>query len=74
MLQDGLRKTLESFSHLRAECQPKKGGPSKASVYLGRGRGTFICFCFFYDARLCFYNVPYTSSQVISLEVIVNST
>ncbi|MBA0777618.1 hypothetical protein Gotri_005619 [Gossypium trilobum] len=37
-LEDGLRKTIESFSHLRAECQPKKGGPSKASVYLGRGR------------------------------------
>nr|KJB65408.1 hypothetical protein B456_010G093200 [Gossypium raimondii] len=37
-LEDGLRKTIESFSHLRAECQPKKGGPSKASIYLGRGR------------------------------------
>ncbi|PPD72294.1 hypothetical protein GOBAR_DD30806 [Gossypium barbadense] len=49
-LEDGLRKTIESFSHLRAECQPKKGGPSKASVCLGRGKGTFISFCFFYDA------------------------
>ncbi|TYI22327.1 hypothetical protein ES332_A06G095400v1 [Gossypium tomentosum] len=37
-LEDGLRKTIESFSHLRAECQPKKGGPSKASVCLGRGK------------------------------------
>ncbi|MBA0747602.1 hypothetical protein Gogos_004508 [Gossypium gossypioides] len=46
-LEDGLRKTIESFSHLRAECQPKKGGPSKASVYLGRGRGLRVVFQFF---------------------------
>ncbi|KAE8735281.1 3beta-hydroxysteroid-dehydrogenase/decarboxylase isoform 2 [Hibiscus syriacus] len=37
-LEDGLQKTIESFSHLRAESQPKREGPSKASVYLGRGR------------------------------------
>ncbi|GMP86911.1 hypothetical protein CsSME_00039506 [Camellia sinensis var. sinensis] len=36
--QDGLRRTIESYSHLRAECQPKKDGPSKAFLYLGRGR------------------------------------
>ncbi|XP_028077498.1 3beta-hydroxysteroid-dehydrogenase/decarboxylase-like [Camellia sinensis] len=36
--QDGLRRTIESYSHLRAECQPKKDGPSKAFKYLGRGR------------------------------------
>ncbi|PSS01810.1 3beta-hydroxysteroid-dehydrogenase/decarboxylase [Actinidia chinensis var. chinensis] len=36
--QEGLRRTIESYSHLRAECQPKKSGPSKASVCLGRGR------------------------------------
>ncbi|CAL5401965.1 unnamed protein product [Camellia sinensis] len=35
--QDGLRRTIESYSHLRAECQPKKDGPSKAFKYLGRG-------------------------------------
>ncbi|KAL4297413.1 hypothetical protein GQ457_12G021650 [Hibiscus cannabinus] len=37
-LEDGLQKTIESFSHLRAESQPKREGPSKASIYLGRGR------------------------------------
>ncbi|CAL5356441.1 unnamed protein product [Camellia sinensis] len=37
-LQEGLRRTIESYSHLRAECRPKKDGPSKASIYLGRGR------------------------------------
>ncbi|KAL7168984.1 hypothetical protein ACSBR2_034079 [Camellia fascicularis] len=36
--QDGLRRTIESYSHLGAECQPKKDGPSKAFIYLGRGR------------------------------------
>lgn len=37
-LQEGLRRTIESYSHLRAECRPKRDGPSKASIYLGRGR------------------------------------
>ncbi|OMO67041.1 3-beta hydroxysteroid dehydrogenase/isomerase [Corchorus capsularis] len=36
--QDGIQKTIESYSHLRAENQPKREGPSKASVYLGEGR------------------------------------
>ncbi|KAL6988088.1 3beta-hydroxysteroid-dehydrogenase/decarboxylase isoform 2, variant 2 [Sarracenia purpurea var. burkii] len=36
--QEGLRKTIESYSHLRAECQYRKDGPSKSYVYLGRGR------------------------------------
>ncbi|KAG5555666.1 hypothetical protein RHGRI_006349 [Rhododendron griersonianum] len=35
--QDGLRRTIESYSHLRAECRPKKDGPSKSSICLGRG-------------------------------------
>ncbi|CAK9149845.1 unnamed protein product [Ilex paraguariensis] len=39
-LQEGLRRTIESFSHLRAELQRKKDGPSKAYIYLGSGRGT----------------------------------
>ncbi|XP_062082221.1 3beta-hydroxysteroid-dehydrogenase/decarboxylase isoform X2 [Humulus lupulus] len=37
-LQEGLRRTLESYPHLRAEHQPKREGPSKASTYLGSGR------------------------------------
>ncbi|KAL7197386.1 hypothetical protein ACSBR2_020010 [Camellia fascicularis] len=37
-LQEGLRRTIESYSHLRAECRPKRDSPSKASIYLGRGR------------------------------------
>ncbi|KAL1337689.1 hypothetical protein HN51_032391 [Arachis hypogaea] len=39
-LKEGLRRTIDSFSHLRAENQlkPKREGPSKASVYLGSGR------------------------------------
>ncbi|KAL6988087.1 3beta-hydroxysteroid-dehydrogenase/decarboxylase isoform 2 [Sarracenia purpurea var. burkii] len=36
--EEGLRKTIESYSHLRAECQYRKDGPSKSYVYLGRGR------------------------------------
>jgi len=35
--QEGLRRTIESYSHLRAECQSKKDGPSKSSICLGRG-------------------------------------
>ncbi|XP_022730544.1 3beta-hydroxysteroid-dehydrogenase/decarboxylase-like isoform X2 [Durio zibethinus] len=37
-LEDGIQKTIESYSHMRAENQPKREGPSKASVYLGQGR------------------------------------
>ncbi|XP_043807799.1 3beta-hydroxysteroid-dehydrogenase/decarboxylase isoform X2 [Manihot esculenta] len=37
-LEEGLKRTLESFSHLRAGNQPKREGPSKAHRYLGSGR------------------------------------
>ncbi|KAF5748373.1 hypothetical protein HS088_TW04G00326 [Tripterygium wilfordii] len=37
-LKEGLKRTLETYPHLRAEHQPKREGPSKASVYLGNGR------------------------------------
>ncbi|CAN0887771.1 3beta-hydroxysteroid-dehydrogenase/decarboxylase isoform 2 [Linum grandiflorum] len=37
-LEEGLKRTLESFSHLSADNQPKREGPSKASLYLGNGR------------------------------------
>ncbi|KAG9442903.1 hypothetical protein H6P81_018757 [Aristolochia fimbriata] len=37
-LKDGLKKTLESFSHLKAEKLTRIIGPSKASVYLGGGK------------------------------------
>lgn len=37
-LEEGLKRTILSFSHLRAEHLPKREGPSKASIYLGCGR------------------------------------
>ncbi|KAK7352607.1 hypothetical protein VNO80_18031 [Phaseolus coccineus] len=39
-MQEGLRRTIESYAHLKAENQPKtkREGPSKASKYLGSGR------------------------------------
>ncbi|KAL5712932.1 3beta-hydroxysteroid-4alpha-carboxylate 3-dehydrogenas(decarboxylating) [Ranunculus cassubicifolius] len=37
-LQDGLKKTIESYSHLRAEQKQRREGPSKASIYLGKGK------------------------------------
>ncbi|CAK7352734.1 unnamed protein product [Dovyalis caffra] len=37
-LEEGLKRTLESYPHLRAENQPKREGPSKASICLGSGR------------------------------------
>ncbi|KAL8161098.1 hypothetical protein V2J09_012587 [Rumex salicifolius] len=37
-LQEGLERTIESYSHLRAEQRSKKDGPSKAYKYLGSGR------------------------------------
>lgn len=37
-LEEGLKRTLESYPHLRAENQPKREGPSKASICLGSGK------------------------------------
>uniref|UniRef100_A0A0V0IQH2 Reticulon-like protein n=1 Tax=Solanum chacoense TaxID=4108 RepID=A0A0V0IQH2_SOLCH len=37
-LQEGLRRTIESYPQLRAEQRLKKEGPSKASLFLGSGR------------------------------------
>ncbi|GAB2269498.1 3beta-hydroxysteroid-dehydrogenase/ decarboxylase isoform 2 [Dionaea muscipula] len=37
-LQEGLERTIESYSHLRAERQSKRDGPSKAYLFLGSGR------------------------------------
>ncbi|XP_068328783.1 3beta-hydroxysteroid-dehydrogenase/decarboxylase-like isoform X2 [Pyrus communis] len=37
-LQDGLKRTIDAYPHLRAEHRPKREGPSKASIYLGSGR------------------------------------
>ncbi|XP_052175604.1 3beta-hydroxysteroid-dehydrogenase/decarboxylase [Diospyros lotus] len=36
-LQEGLKRTIDSNSHLRAVSQPKKDGPSKAFLRLGGG-------------------------------------
>lgn len=37
-LQEGLRRTIDSYPHLRAEIKTRKDGPSKASILLGNGR------------------------------------
>lgn len=37
-LQEGIKRTVESYSHLRAENQPKREGPSKALICLGSGQ------------------------------------
>ncbi|KAM7265007.1 hypothetical protein ACFE04_002690 [Oxalis oulophora] len=37
-LQEGLKRTIESYPHLRAENRPKREGPSKASIFLGSGK------------------------------------
>ena len=39
-LQEGIERTIESYSHLRAEHQPKRDGQSKMHIYLGGGKGT----------------------------------
>lgn len=44
-LKEGIKRTVDSYSHLRAENQLKRVGPSKASVLLGSGRGTKRFFC-----------------------------
>ncbi|GLT97197.1 hypothetical protein SLE2022_147730 [Rubroshorea leprosula] len=37
-LLDGIKRTIESYSDLKAENQPKRERQSKASLFLGRGR------------------------------------
>nr|XP_017246119.1 PREDICTED: 3beta-hydroxysteroid-dehydrogenase/decarboxylase-like [Daucus carota subsp. sativus] len=41
-LKEGLRRTIDSYSHLRAELCCRKDGPSKALIYLGSRRGSPI--------------------------------
>ncbi|KAK9084178.1 hypothetical protein Scep_030649 [Stephania cephalantha] len=36
--EEGITRTIESYSHLRAEHQPRREGPSKAFKYLGGGK------------------------------------
>ncbi|KAJ8438521.1 hypothetical protein Cgig2_024610 [Carnegiea gigantea] len=37
-LQEGIERTIESYSHLRAEHQPKRDGQSNMHIYLGGGK------------------------------------
>ncbi|KAG8375454.1 hypothetical protein BUALT_Bualt10G0101600 [Buddleja alternifolia] len=37
-LQEGLRRTIESYPHLRADVRTKRNGPSKAELLLGSGK------------------------------------
>ncbi|KAG8381904.1 hypothetical protein BUALT_Bualt05G0021300 [Buddleja alternifolia] len=37
-LQEGLRRTIESYPHLRADFQTERDGPSKAELFLGSGK------------------------------------
>lgn len=41
-LQEGIQRTIDAYSHLKAEPQKKREGPSKASVYLRRGTAADI--------------------------------
>lgn len=51
-LQEGLKRTIESYSDLRAELLPRKEGPSKAAVFLGNGLVADILL--WRDTRLTF--------------------
>ena len=67
MAQDGIQKTIESYSYLRTENQPKREGPSKASVYLGQEKGNIIspaAFMMSEYACVVLYTMD-TSSQFI---------
>jgi len=48
-----MERTIESYSHLRAEHQPKRDGESKIHIYLGGGKGIklllTICLVFCCD-------------------------
>ncbi|KAL8521859.1 hypothetical protein ACS0TY_012139 [Phlomoides rotata] len=37
-LQEGLRRTIDSYPHLRADVRNKRDGPSKAELFLGGGK------------------------------------
>lgn len=77
MSQEGLERTIESYSHLRAEHQPKRVGPSKVHKYLGGGRGNkllvpimfvyiILCFC---ASSITFYSVQ----NIVFSEVILKN-
>ncbi|KAL6533849.1 3beta-hydroxysteroid-dehydrogenase/decarboxylase isoform 2 [Orobanche hederae] len=48
-LQEGIRRTIESYPHLRADDRTTKEGPSKAELLLGSGKGgTLSARAFFF--------------------------
>lgn len=54
LLQEGLRRTINSYPDLRAEHQPKREGPSKAAKYLGSGRGKKETSLYFLSLQFSF--------------------
>lgn len=38
-LQEGIRRTIDSYKHLRADAPAGRRGPSKAELLLGNGKG-----------------------------------
>lgn len=41
-LQDGIRRTIDSYQYLRADARVERGGPSKAELLLGSGKGAYL--------------------------------
>lgn len=48
--QEGLRRTIDSYPHLKADVRTKRDGPSKAELLLGGGKGTdlFLLYDIFF--------------------------
>lgn len=73
-MQEGLTKTIDSYSHLRAELYRRRDGPSKASIYLGSGRGIynhFLLVTYFPTYEFC-PAVTYTESMSYILQSHMN--
>ncbi|KAJ8440120.1 hypothetical protein Cgig2_003445 [Carnegiea gigantea] len=63
-LQEGIERTIESYSHLRAEHQPKRDGQSKIHRYLGGGKA------FYYNFIASGYTMVATASKLVLMAAV----
>lgn len=84
-LQEGIERTIESYSHLRAEHQPKRDGQSKIHRYLGGGKvadillwkdkkqsftAALILLAFYYNFIASGYTMVATVSKLVLMAAV----
>lgn len=73
ILQEGIRRTIDSFSHLTAGSQSKREGLSKASRILGGGKGMdiYISISMLVPSSSCLSHYKTTQSFIFEMHQII---